>query len=665
MAIAVDFETFYSKKLKYSVRTMIPEQYCSHQLFDPYMVSVCDGESAWSGPLSQLNWDALNGEVWLSHNRRFDNTVFNEAQKRCRIPSNVKPSAWHCTADMTAYLCNRRALDQAVEFLYKVKVDKSVRSDACEKRWPADFTAAEQAHMLKYAKHDAQWCHKLYTDFGDKWPAFERRLADLTTRQGMHGVKINRDLLDEYINTTHEMLRKTEKQLPWLAEAEDDDSEDWEGFNVKPTATKCIAEQCRRCGIIAPPLKKNDAEAYEEWEKTFGPRYEWVFAVGAWRSINKLNKDFLKVKARLRSDDTLPFALKYFGAHTGRWSGDSGINMQNMRKVPALMNERGLLEVNEKRITDAVFQNEDEDKWPAWVNKVIDFRALVIPRAGKKMIVSDLSQIEPRVLAWITGDKQFLEYVRAGNSPYEAHARASMGYTGGKMDKNSTLYKLAKARILGLGYQCAWEKFITMAYTLARLDITTDDPEFIEEENPLTGVMEKRSGYGENSRKAVADFRSQNPKTVQLWAAMDAAFKSSENDKVNDYEVELPSGRTMTYRNVRSSVTIVRDPRTGKPRQKWIVTADVGGRKGRVPFYGGKLVENLIQATARDVFGFHLLRLEDNNWTNLFSVHDEAVLEVDKDVTAKDVAHTMSECPEWLKGCPLAADAKEVAHYLK
>jgi len=966
MAISVDFESFYSKKLKYSVRTMIPEQYCSHNLFDAYMVSVCDGESAWSGPVSNLNWDALRGEVWLSHNRRFDNTVHNELIKRKLVP-DIRPSAWHCTADMTSFLCNRRALDQAVEFLYGVKPDKSVRSDAEGKKWPSDFTPKEQEAMLKYAKHDAQWCHKLWTDHGDKWPEFERRLADLTTRQGMRGVKINRELLEDYINTTHEMLKNTEKLIPWLKDSEDDDDDDWEGFNTKPTATKCIAEQCRRVGIIAPPLKSKDAEGYEEWEKKFGPRFEWVYAVGAWRSINKLHKEFGKVKARLRAEDTLPFALKYFGAHcltgisevltqggwikledwgggdiaqwspdgsiqflpaianeftvsepliqisapyfsgtftrghampflqhgnfsfktcdaeefvqgksryvpiagkldsegkitadqmrllvaiqadgcwerptsiqftlrkprkitrlknlltrlslsfteyayhgqngqvsirvsvseefpwlsparkifgpwlldsttaarqafledlllwdghaptreyyssiksnvewaaiiahlsgaamlvrekpqqpgksrhwagvlrytpramvfstqsqtkpfsgkvycpttqtgfwifrtgekigvtgnTGRWSGDSGVNMQNMRKVPALMNERGLLEQNEKRIKEAVLQNEDLGIWPAWVQKVIDFRALIVPRAGKKMIVSDLSQIEPRVLAWMVGDKTFLDYVRAGNSPYEAHARTSMGYTGGKMDKNGVLYKLAKARVLGLGYQCAWEKFITMAYTLAKLDITADDPEWIEEENPLTGVVEKRSGYGEGSRKAVADFRSQNPKIVQLWATMDTAFKSSETDKVNDYEVELPSGRKLTYRNVRSSVTIVKDPKTGKPRQKWIVTADVGGRKGRVPFYGGKLVENSTQAISRDVFGFHVLRLEDNGWDNLFSAHDEAVLEVDPDVSAKDVAHEMSVCPEWLKGCPLAAEAKEVKHYLK
>jgi hypothetical protein len=664
MAIAVDFETEYSKKLKYSVRTMIPEQYCSHNLFHAYMVSVCDGESAWSGPVSQLNWNALDGEVWLSHNRRFDNTVHNELIKRKLVP-DLRPSTWYCTADMTAYLCNRRALDQAIDFLYGVKPDKTVRADAEGKKWPSDFTPKEQEAMLKYAKHDAQWCHKIYTDHGDKWPTFERRLADLTTRQGMHGVKINRDLLEDYINTTHEMLRNTEKHIPWLKDVEDDDDDDWEGFNVKPTATKCIAEQCRRVGIIAPPLKSKDAEGYEEWEKTFGPRYEWVYAVGAWRSINKLHKDFVKVKSRLRSDDTLPFALKYFGAHTGRWSGDSGVNMQNMRKVPALMNERGLLEQNEKRIKDACAQNEDEGTWPKWIQKVIDFRALVIPRDEKKMIVSDLSQIEPRVLAWIVGDKAFLDYVRAGNSPYEAHARASMGYTGGKMDKNSLIYKLAKARVLGLGYQCGWEKFITMAYTLARLDITADDPEWIEEENPLTGMVEKRSGYGETSRKAVEDFRSQNPKIVDLWGKMDSAFKSSENEKTNDYEVELPSGRTMTYRNVRSSVTIVKDPKTGKPRQKWVVTADIGGKKGRVQLYGGKLVENLIQATSRDVFGFHILRLEDNGWDNLFSVHDEAVLEVDQDISAKDVAQEMSVCPEWLKGCPLAADAKEVQHYLK
>jgi DNA polymerase len=91
--------------------------------------------------------------------------------------------------------------------------------------------------------------------------------------------------------------------------------------------------------------------------------------------------------------------------------------------------------------------------------------------------------------------------------------------------------------------------------------------------------------------------------------------------------------------------------------------ADTDGRyKG---YYGGKLCENLVQATARDVFAEHIIALEEAGLTNLFSAHDEAVLEVDQSVTAKDVEEIMSKTPDWVAGCPIAAEAKEVPHYLK
>jgi DNA polymerase len=105
------------------------------------------------------------------------------------------------------------------------------------------------------------------------------------------------------------------------------------------------------------------------------------------------------------------------------------------------------------------------------------------------------------------------------------------------------------------------------------------------------------------------------------------------------------------------------DPKTGTPKRKTVVTADVGGV--RRPLYGGKLCENLVQAVARDVFAEQLVRMTDAGLTVSFSVHDEAVMECDPSVTAKDIEHQMSYCPEWLAGCPIAAEAKEVQHYLK
>jgi DNA polymerase len=283
------------------------------------------------------------------------------------------------------------------------------------------------------------------------------------------------------------------------------------------------------------------------------------------------------------------------------------------------------------------------------------------------MIVSDLSQIEPRVLAWLCGDQAMLQLLGSGLGPYEAHAISTMGWKAGSIPPlkkaNSKMYALAKARVLALGYGAGWEKFIKMAMTLAGLDITEDDPEWIEEPHPLTGVLQKKSGFGKRSREIVKEFREQNPLIAGqdgIWKRLDSMFKRSVGE---DFTMTLPSGRKMVYTKVRCEKRLKPNHETKKPEWQDVYTAEVGGK--RYQNYGGKLTENITQAVARDVFGEHLIAMEDNGWTNLFSVHDEAVLEVDQDVSAKDVEHTMSKCPEWLKGCPIAAEAKEVEFYCK
>jgi hypothetical protein len=102
-------------------------------------------------------------------------------------------------------------------------------------------------------------------------------------------------------------------------------------------------------------------------------------------------------------------------------------------------------------------------------------------------------------------------------------------------------YALAKARILALGYQAGWEKFILMAKTLCGLDITKDDPEFIEEINQMTGEVKKVSGYGFTSKKIVKEFRAQNPLIVGMWQRLDEAFKRSIG---SDFVMNLPDGST-------------------------------------------------------------------------------------------------------------------------
>lgn len=657
MAICLDYETFYSSKLKYGLKQMIAETYVRHEMFDPYMLAVCDGANSWAGHPRDFNWNSLTDQVLLSHNRYFDNTVYDEQVRRGWI-SQIKYKEWHCTANLTSYLCNRRALDHAVEFLYGIKLDKSARANADGKHWPQDFSEEERAGMLKYAPLDAYWSWRIWNDHSDKWPEIERRLSNMTIDQGRRGVQINAELLDTYLIQTHEMKRNTEMVLPWIAGAEDPE---WDEFTTKPTSTKCIAEMCRKCGIPCPPVKSREGEeAFEEWESIYGPKYPWISALGSWRSINKLYKTFLLMKERIRPDGTMPFGLKYFGAHTGRWAGSEKINFQNPRKKPVLCNREGLMETSEVRIDDALKVRKKTKVFPDWVKYSIDFRALIIPRPNKKMITSDLSQIEPRVLAWLCGNKALLDMIRQGYGVYEAFARSSMGYVGEKMDKDSDYYKMIKIQVLGLGYQAGWEKFITIAAT-GGVDITTEDPKYyVGPPNPFTGEIKEVSGYGKKSKEIVANFREKNPCIVGMWKTLDEAFKQSIG---GTFTMTLPSGRKLTYRNVRCTVRIVLDPVTKKPKREWVYTAESDGRNKQ--FYGGKLTENIVQATARDVFAHHLIDLIDAGHQVLFTSHDEAICEVDEHVTAEDVAGIMSKCPEWMPGLPVAADAKEVAHYTK
>lgn len=618
--ISVDFETYYDDVC--SVRTLGNWAYARHPDWDAYLIAVCDGAESWVGHPRDFNFSALTGNTLVSHNAFFDRSVNRRLVELEKSVAGLDAD-WHCSSNLGAYLCgSARALKDVAKKLLGVDLAKDVRDRAKGKRWDDMVAEGWSEDMLKYARRDALLCWQIWDRFSGRMPYWEHRLSDLTIERSEHGLHINRPLLENYIQALQQAIFATEKLIPWIAE------------DYKPTSTKAFAEWCRRDNIPVPPTKTDDEEGVELWTELYAPGRSWVQAIGAWRSLNKTLKKFLLIQSRLRPDDTMDFGLKFFGAHTGRWSGDSGFNIQNIRKQPILLRDDWTMIVD-KFEADRILSDKDF----TGIRLAIDERSLITPRPGHKFIIADLSQIEPRTLNTLVGNKPLLDKIRSGLGIYEAFARESLNYADPAPLKkhDARLYALAKAEVLGLGYQCGKKRFPEVAKAMAGLDITEEE-----------------------SEKAVLSFRESNPLIVGLWNQLDSGFKSSCG---SDFEMELPSGRTMRYDKVRASRRIEVDEETGLPKSKVVYTAEVGNR--RTTLYGGKLTENLTQATARDVFATHLLSLEAAGLNPLFHVHDEVICEVKPDVPKEAVLDIMAQAPTWFQECPVAAEAVEADRYLK
>ena len=183
------------------------------------------------------------------------------------------------------------------------------------------------------------------------------------------------------------------------------------------------------------------------------------------------------------------------------------------------------------------------------------------------------------------------------------------------------------------------------------------------------------SGYGLNSRRIVKEFRESNPLLASndkdnpgFWRMLDNAFRDHIG---RDFEIPLPSGRSLRYPQVMKEHKRVPDPdRPGKWLTKTVYTALAFDEERnaviRKPFYGGLLCENIVQAIARDVFGECVIRLNETPGINvLWTVHDEAVIEARPDISPEQVEALMSVTPDWLPGCPVACEVKVIPHYTK
>lgn len=262
-------------------------------------------------------------------------------------------------------------------------------------------------------------------------------------------------------------------------------------------------------------------------------------------------------------------------------------------------------------------------------------RDLFVPRDGHKFIIADMSQIEMRVAAAIAGDTKFLGMLEQGIDCYEAHARTAMGYKDPRPLKevDPDLRQIAKARCLSLQFGTGPDRFREFAKNFG-LDMSEAE-----------------------AKKQVKSYRLANKGLVSMWNKLDHGFKQSVGDPSCD--VTLPTGRKLRYFDVAKQTV------NGKTGLNACVQR---GNNIREWFWGSKLFENVVQATARDVFAAALLRIDRGGIRTAWHVHDELICEVPED-QAKDalefVTEEMSRRHPALPDMPLGVDAHIASVYDK
>lgn len=332
--------------------------------------------------------------------------------------------------------------------------------------------------------------------------------------------------------------------------------------------------------------------------------------------------------------------FQFFGANrTGRWAGRL-IQMQNLPQnhLEDLPEARALVRSGDFNALEMLYEDV-----PDTLSQLI--RTAFVPRSGAKFIVSDFSAIEARVIAWLAGEQWRQDVFAKGGDIYCASASQMFKLPVEKHGINGHLRQKGKIAELALGYGGS----VGALKAMGALDMGLDEDELPQ---------------------LVDAWRQSNPRIVKFWWDVDkAAMEAVRYKRTNSTHgitfscqsgmlfISLPSGRRLAYVK----------PRIGENKfgGQCITYEGVGATKKweRLDSYGPKFVENIVQATARDILCSAMQTLR--HCSIVMHVHDEIVIEADSRMSLKAVCELMGRTPPWAKGLLLRADGYETDFYKK
>ena len=573
-----------------------------------------------------------------AYNANFERTCLSKHFGRY-----IPPESWHCSAVQAAMLALPRSLEDVGRVLgldeQKMKEGKELIRYFCVPCKPTKANggrtrnlpchAPEKWELFKtYCKRDVDVEKSIRRKLHNfPIPESEMELYRLDQRINDRGVLVDMGLVEQAIACERLHKEIVTKRAYELTGLENPNSvaqlKGWlggKGMEAESLSKKAVAEM----------IAETDGEVEELLR---------LRLLMAKTSVKK----YEAMERSVCSDGRVHGMLMFCGANrTSRWSGKI-VQIQNLPKnyIPDLELARELVKQGRFEDIELLY-----DSTPNVLSELI--RTAFIPKPGCRFVVADFSAIEARVLAWLSGEQWRLDVFTSHGKIYEASASSMFHVPMEEITKGSPLRQKGKLAELGLGFGGAAGALISMG----ALDMGLTEDEL----PPL-----------------VAAWRKANPHITQFWWDVDAAAVKAVTEKqktkvgkiIFEYKsgilfITLPSGRKLSYVKPRMAVNkFGRDGLTYEgisENKKW----------SRIETYGPKLVENIVQGTARDLLAEAMLRVEKKGYPIVMHCHDEIIAEVPEGIGSVDeMCEVMAVQPEWAEGLPLRADGYQCSFYQK
>jgi len=608
--------------------------------------------------------------IVVAHNAFFEQVITRYVLSRYVVGAlrqkltDLKPQRFFCTAAMAASHAIPRNLEQACIVL-KLKVQKDMEGSKLIKKWCKPRKPTKSDPSTRHTNRDEflAICRYCITDIEAEVGVFtalpflneiETQVWLLDQEINLRGILVDRDFVKVVLNLVAKEIQRLDAECVYLTQ----------GLISSTTKAKALLTFLQKLGY---PHKNMQAKTISDFLENKNPMWYRQRFVGDSVALHKKHDALIRrllenrqkasksstakyvaLEMRTRYDSRIRDTQLYHAASTGRFGG-RGFQPHNLPK--------GTIEGSTNLATDIIKGGDLEFIRMMYGSPMDAFssciRNALIPTEGSEFFVSDFVGIESRILFWVADHKVGLKAFHEGADLYKTMAMAIYKICLEAVTKDQR--QVGKQAILGCGYQMGWKKF---KETAAKAGVYISD---------------------ELAQLTVKAYREFNAPVVKLWANMEqAAIKAVQNKgmrvKINHtiwfvennfLYCELPSKRRLAYYGpgIKYEETPWGEMRpklyhwgTDSYTKKWVYSST----------YGGKLVENVVQAISRDLMAEAMLRIDKAGYKIVLTVHDEIIAEnkIGKG-NLKEFESLMSALPEWAKGAPVSVEGWVGLRYRK